>query len=133
MNERSPLLKPDESAASFVVHTVAHDASAQMGMCCMNDGVKTDVLCEICNKWICRAHQGYHQSNREPFDDVTYIPCVSQRSVGQHRISPVCPDCQRYEERPPGYPHFYVNKTGKVSAVLCVLLIVIVVIAMLAK
>jgi len=130
MSERSPLLPPDAgSVPAMVVHTVAHDASAQQGFCCMNDGVKSDVLCVLCKRWICRAHQGLHCSNREPFDQVTSVPCISQLSVAQHRFSPVCPRCAQHDERPPGYPRHYINRTGKVSAVLCVIVLLVIGIA----
>lgn len=129
MNERSPLLHPSPDAPSVVVHNVQHDATAQMGTCCMGDGIKTAVLCEICSAWICKSHEKIHVSNREPFDRETYIPCISILSVAQHRYSPVCPMCAKYEERPSGYPSYYVNTKGKVCAVATIAITIIVIVA----
>ena len=131
MNERSPLLYPSRDAPAVVVHTIQHDATSQMGMCCMGDGVKTDTLCEICNAWVCKSHFRFHCSNREPIERELVIPCISYVGVPQWNLHPVCPNCERNEERPPGYPKYFVNTKGKVCAVGMVLIAIVIFIAVL--
>jgi len=126
MNERSPLLHPSADSPAVVVHQVQHDAMSQMGLCCMNDGIKTDTLCEICSAWICKSHFRFHRSNREEVHSELVIPCISTVAVPQTLLHPVCPNCEYDEERPPGYPKYYVNTMGKVSAVLVVLIVVVI-------
>lgn len=135
MNERSPLLHPDANAPAVIVHNVQHDATSQMGTCCMGDGVRTDTLCKICNSWICKSHSGTHQSNDKivvtEFDPPLCF--LSETFMRQHNVHPVCPDCQMYEERPVGSQKKFINTNGKVMLCFCAIIFVVITVAVLAN
>ncbi len=132
MNEQSPLLYPPSNAPSVVVHQVQHDATAQMGLCCAGDNVRTNTVCAICNEWICRSHSRTHKSNDEIIIiEHSCIPCLSEPFMKQHYWSPVCPNCEAYEERPKH--SFYINTKGKVTCVGLVVIVIIIVVAVMAN
>lgn len=127
MNEYSPLLNPSPDAPAFVVHNVQHDATAQMGQCCMGDGVRTNTLCEICDKYICRSHFRTHYSNDRMVtgDRPSPFCWLTDTYMRQHHAGRVCPNCEMDEPPPAGSSKTYVNTKGKVMAVLgCVIVLV---------
>lgn len=129
MNENTPLLNPGNDAPAFIVHNVQHDATSQMGQCCMGDGVRTNTLCKICNAWICKSHERLHRSYGEEVTGEMGPPLCFLSETGNVRylVDSVCPNCERWEELPPGQNKKTLNATGKI--LLCLLAVVLIVIA----
>jgi len=128
MNESTPLLNPGNDAPAMIIHNVQHDATQQMGQCCMGDGVKTNTLCEICSNWICKAHVRRHRSYGEETTGEMGSPLcfLSETSRVRYLVDPVCPNCEKWEERPPGQNKKTLNTTGKIMLCLIALILIVI-------
>lgn len=128
MNEYSPLLGSPPAVGAdgpVVVYKIQHETDVQVGLCCMGDGVRTDVLCEICNAWVCKAHFcTYRGNDKIATTDMDPLFCVSRTFMKQVFFSPVCPRCSLSEEPPPDSSRTYFNTKGKVFVIVLVLLAV---------